>query len=194
VDDPEDVDPTSTRARPWSSPPVEATLGGLLEADWSDLVAAEHARAQRWLAADRTLGLVCLLGALPQHLHHSVARRRAAGYVDQLGAMTAAGWWRLCYLSGCGRGWTERRRARLLRRCRDQVVDATGRRVRRPGAPRFAPKHLTLVQRRVLEYMEAGQVPLGVEYSLLSALVYQLTQRRPDALLVAPEGTWCGSR
>ena len=167
---------------------MAATLAGLIERDWSDLVAEEHARARRWLSADRTLGLVCLLGALPQHLHHSVARRRGAGYVDRLGAMTAAGWWRLCYLSGCGRGWTERRRARLLRGCRDQGVDATGRRVRRPGTPRFAPKHLTLVQRRVLQHMEGGQVPLGVEYSLLGALIHQLTERRSDALLVAPDG------
>jgi len=165
-----------------------SALGDLVDADWSALVDLEHERAVRWLEADWTLGLVCLLGALPEHLHPSGARRRAAGYLDHVSALTPAGWWRLCHLAGQGRGWTERGRARLLRSCRDRVVDVGGQLVRRPGAPRFAPKHLTLVQRRVLEYMDTGHVPLGVEYSLLGAVTRRLVGRRSDALLIAPDG------
>jgi hypothetical protein len=162
-----------------------------MEGRWEDLLRVEVRRAGGWLQADRTLGLSLLLGPLGRRTHWGVDERREEGYLDESQALTLAGLWRLAYLARQGIGWVERRRLQAL-------VRATPRRYRaaegRPRSPRwlgasFSPTHLRETQRLCLELMEAGAVPLGVEWSLMGMAIQGLFGYRPDALLVAADGS-----
>jgi hypothetical protein len=129
----------------------------------------EQRRARAWLAADRVLGLVALLGPGPVS-RGTAFRRRTVGYLSPEGAMTTAGWWRLSFLARQGVGPTEWYRQRRL------------------SEGRIA-RHLKVVRKACLALMEEGCVPLGVEYSATAVVLGKMNHRyRPDALLVDPQG------
>jgi hypothetical protein len=162
-----------------------------MESRWEDLLDVEVRRATGWLQADRTLGLSLLLGPLARRTHWGVDERREEGYLDENQALTLAGLWRVAYLASQGIGWVERRRAQALVRATPRRYRAAGGRPRSPrwlGAS-FSPTHLRETQRLCLELMDSGAVPLGVEWSLMGMAIQGLFGYRPDALLVAADGS-----
>jgi hypothetical protein len=138
------------------------------------VLADEEARhSARWLGVRRDLGLVAVLGPLSDRQASSVTNGQAEGFIGDDGGLTQAGWWRLAYSAEQGVGPVELRRAAQL-----------------TAIPHHHRRHLTITQRLCLEFMEAGCVPLGVEYSVTAEVIADIMPQpwRADALLIDRDG------